>query len=198
MVHPDEGATVHSSHEEPIQQIPLSERALNTYDHQIIIDFVLHSPTEPKVQQIFPTKRRLLAQISINNLENDVINLFKNHLDPNFTHAILFRNELYVPQICEIVRKTFRNSAFKLVKCNTLLEDVSDTERQQEIIKNYHEGKCNHRGISETETRIRRSYYWPKLGIDTIFYINSCEICQTNKYDRNPPKQKLMITPTPS
>ncbi|KAF2888466.1 hypothetical protein ILUMI_17707, partial [Ignelater luminosus] len=30
----DEGATIHSSHEEPIQQIPSSERALSTYDHQ--------------------------------------------------------------------------------------------------------------------------------------------------------------------
>ena len=62
----------------------------------------------------------------------------------------------------------------------------------------YHEGKTNHRGIVETESRIKRTYYWPSMKNDITTYINLCEICQVNKYDRHPPQQKLMVTPTPS
>lgn len=197
-VNPEEGDTIHTSHEDPIQEMPTSERPLNSFDHQIKIKFVLHSPAKPESKQIFPSKKRLYAQISINNLETDIIDLFKNYLDPKFTYAINFDNESHVPQVCEILRKTFKNSAYKLLKCNTILQDITKKDNQIVTIRNYHEGKTNHRGISETETRIRRSYYWPGIKSDVTNYINECEICQTNKYDRNPPKQKLMISPTPS
>ena len=85
-----------------------------------------------------------------------------------------------------------------MFKCNFILRDVQDENDQQNIIKNHHEGKTNHRGIIETESRIRKSYYWPGIKNDVTKYINVCEICASNKYDRNPPQQKLMITPTPS
>lgn len=59
-----------------------------------------------------------------------------------------------------------------------------------------HEGKTNHRGIVETETRLRNTYYRPTLEKDVSDNINLCQICQTTKYDRNPPNQKLEMTST--
>lgn len=194
----DDGATVHTSHENPILEMPITDRCLNSFDHQIKINFVLHSPARPKTQQIFSNKKRLYAQVSTSNLESDVIHLFKNYVDPKHTHAIHFSNEQHVPLITEILRKTFKNNAFKLIKSNGYLQDIDDEAHQQEIIKMMHESKTNHRGILETEARIKRGYYWPNLKKDVTDFINVCDICQTNKYDRKPPNQNLMISPTPS
>lgn len=54
-----------------------------------------------------------------------------------------------------------------------------------------------HSGINETTTEIKRRYYWPKLSDDVCKYISHCHICQTNKYDRNPPHMELKLTQTP-
>lgn len=191
-------ATVHTSQENPIQEMPITERCLNSFDHQIKLTFVLHSPARPKTEQTFPHKKRLHAQISTSNLESDVIHLFKNYINPKFTYAIYFSNETYIPQINEILRTTFKNNAYKLIKTNIILEDLNDEHQQQDLIRNTHEGKTNHRGILETESRIRRTYYWPGIKKNVTDFINVCDICQTSKYDRNPPNQTLMLTPTPS
>jgi hypothetical protein len=78
----------------------------------------------------------------------------------------------------------------------TKLIDVTNKDNIQEIIKNYHEGKTNHRGIDETEQRIKIKYYWPNLKNSIRTFINECEICQISKYDRNPVKIQMNITPT--
>lgn len=65
------------------------------------------------------------------------------------------------------------------------------------IIKSYHEGKTNHRGIDETEQRIKNIYYWPQLKDSIQSFINECEICQQSKYERHPVKLQMNITPTP-
>lgn len=67
-----------------------------------------------------------------------------------------------------------------------------------EIIKNYHEGKENHRGIDETEQNIKNRYYWPNIKSSVQTYINDCEICQQSKYERHPVRMKLNVTPTAS
>src|SRR6185436_3101436 len=81
-------------------------------------------------------------------------------------------------------------------KCTKYLTDVMNDEEITHIISNYHCGKTNHRGIDETETRIKQNYYWPKLRKSIQTFINSCEICQITKYDRKPLTPKLNITPT--
>ncbi|ERL84301.1 hypothetical protein D910_07676 [Dendroctonus ponderosae] len=41
-------------------------------------------------------------------------------------------------------------------------------------------------------------FYWPKMIHDIEQFVNSCEICQKNKYDSNPPIIKFKLTPTTS
>lgn len=64
---------------------------------------------------------------------------------------------------------------------------------QKLIIKNYHDGPNNHRGVNETNISLT-----PALKTDFENYINFCKICKTNKYERTTHQTKFMITPTPS
>ncbi|KAL1115015.1 hypothetical protein AAG570_007046 [Ranatra chinensis] len=66
------------------------------------------------------------------------------------------------------------------------------------IIKDYREGKTNHRGMTETLAKLSKIYYWPNLQKSVQNYINTCDICKQVKYDRKPLKLKFNITPTPS
>lgn len=63
-------------------------------------------------------------------------------------------------------------------------------------MKLYHTTKTCHRGISELKLSLNQRYYWPKLLEDIENYVNNCEICQRNKYDRSPPIVKFNLTPT--
>lgn len=195
---PDEDETVHTNKEEPIINIPISEKPLNYYNNQIKLNFVNHSAAKPVIEQCFTTKKRYHVQIGLDNADQNIIDFFKLYVRPKIKYAILFTPDNNYQATCELLQKTFKNTAFDLVKCNQQLEDVNSFERQQEIIRNYHEGKTNHRGVNETEIQIRRRYYWPTLKSDIEEYIKICDICQTNKYDRHPPKPKFMITPTPT
>lgn len=63
-----------------------------------------------------------------------------------------------------------------------------------EILQNYHEGPTTE-VLMETEGRIRKSFYRPSFSNDVQKYINSCDIYQTDKYNRKR-KQKLMLSPS--
>lgn len=75
------------------------------------------------------------------------------------------------------------------------LENVKEYLRQQEIIRHYHDGKTNHRGINECYLSLSRKYYWPKLKDQIVKYINECTICGQAKYDRNPIRPQFNIVP---
>lgn len=190
--------TNHSNEEEPVLTIPISEKPVNFYTNQIIFKTMLYGTAKPKITKPFPNKKRLTISIGLDKFESNVVDFFKNYIPPKTKHAMYFDNNDKYQEVCEILRQSFLNSSFDLVKCNTLLEDVTSTDEQKETIKKYHESKTNHRGTLETETRIRLTYYWPKLREDIQDYINQCDTCQINKYDRNPIKPKFMITPTPT
>lgn len=74
------------------------------------------------------------------------------------------------------------------------MENVKEYLRQQ-IIRNYHEGKTNHRGINECYLSLSVRYYWPRMKDHVTKFINDCTICGQAKYDRNPIRPKLNIVP---
>ncbi|KAF2895820.1 hypothetical protein ILUMI_10353 [Ignelater luminosus] len=69
-----------------------------------------------------------------------------------------------------------------------MLEDIVGEEERFEIMKGYHLGKTNHRGITETVEAISKRYYFPKIYEQVNRYINQCNVCQQAKYERNPLK----------
>lgn len=189
--------TVHSNAEQdPIVEIPITDVPLNHGQNQIVVSSVFHSPSKPKLTILFGKKRRLFVQISKNDLELDITNLIREYITPNIQYYIYFEDhELYEP-FCEVVRKNFKWPSFKFKRCLTKLADVTNEEEIAEIVKNYHEGKTNHRGIEETQNKVKKRYYWPHLTTSVQTYINECEICQQSKYERNPLKITMNVTPT--
>lgn len=191
--------TAHTSTEDPVQLIQISEKPLNYFQNQIIIQTVNMPVGKPTRQKLFAeSKTRVIAKFAKDQIEKETINFFKNYVEPYKTYAMLIEDEHIIPTMCNIIKDTFKNASFKLTRCNSKLTDIQDRGTQKLIIQNNHEGKRNHRGITETESQIRQKYYWPNLKADIQNYINSCEICQTVKYERNPHHIQLKLTPTPT
>jgi hypothetical protein len=190
-------STVHSQLESPVLEIPITEKQINTFDNQLFLNFVYHSPTKPKLIKIFSNKNRILAQINKNNIQKDIIKLFKEYIKPNVKYGIFTPDE-FIPAITSILQNIFKNSAYNLIFCKTHVQDVTDREKQFEIIKHIHDGPTNHRGILETEQRIKLQYYWPNVKNSVTEYINNCDVCQTSKYERHPNKQPYQIVPLPT
>lgn len=196
---PDTNETTHSSAENPILTIPITEKSVNTYNNQIILStnekttkkYVIKSKT-------FENKERMTVSVPFQNIRAEIINFIKEYVDPKKTHCIFLKTPNLLSTFCKVIQETFKNSSFKFVQSNTLLEDVKIQEEQEDKIRYHHETKTCHRGINETELALKRKYYWPKMRQDIERYINNCDICQTAKYDRNPAVIKFNISPTSS
>lgn len=195
----DDVNTIHSNDEQdPIVGIPICESPVNFGANQIIISEVLHSPTKPKIKILFEKKRRFLVQLSKDNFENDILKFVKEFVLPEKMYYLYFENPNNFEPFCEVIRKNFKWPSIQFKRCTIKLIDVVTKNDIQDVIKNYHEGKSNHRGIDETEQKIKSKYYWPNLKSSIQSYINDCEICQLSKYERNPVKIPINITPTPT
>lgn len=194
----ENGTTVHTNAEQdPIVDIPIVDIPVNYGKNQILIDTVFHTPTEPNITRPFENKQRIHLQLSENKFEEDIINFTKQYTVPNIQYYLYFEKADIYEQFCEVIRKNFKWPSLKFKKCKIKLIDVTDKNDIPEIIENYHTGKTNHRGIEETEQRIKKLYYWPSMKNSIQTFINNCEICQQCKYERHPIKMKLNITPTP-
>jgi Integrase zinc binding domain len=54
-----------------------------------------------------------------------------------------------------------------------------------------------HSGILGTYQRTKKMFYWPKMKAEIIAHIKSCDICQLNKHELNPPAGLLDPIPIP-
>lgn len=158
----------------------------------------MHSPAKVNIKEIFPGKNRILVQISLNNFQNDAIDLFKHFIRTDIQYGVWLSDFKYLPNITKVLQETFKNSAFNLVFCKENLQDVTHTDEQYRLAKAYHEGKSNHRGIQEVEKQLKRNYFWPNMLKTVTEIVNNCSSCQTNKYERHPNKQELQLTPVPT
>lgn len=74
----------HTSAEDPILEIPISEDPLNKFRQQIIINVVNRSPKiKPLETKPFDTYLRISTEISTQNMTNDLIDFIKKHVNPN-------------------------------------------------------------------------------------------------------------------
>lgn len=191
-------ATAHTSAENPILEIPISDEPLNKFNRQISFIVVGDIKKRPTVSRPFETHTKTTIQLSESNLEQDVISAVKEYVNPKVKTGILIHPKLAMYSIIPVIQSNFKNSSMNLVLTKVELENIKDYLRQQEIIQKYHEGKTNHRGITECYLALSNRYYWPKMKDHITKYINECNICGQSKYDRNPIKQKLCIVPPPS
>lgn len=83
-----------------------------------------------------------------------------------------------------------------MYECTNRVVYIEDENEQREIVLKYHIGKNCHRGIKETTTHLKRTYYWSNLEQTVASMINSCDTCKRMKYDRKPLKPELQLTQT--
>lgn len=190
--------TAHTGAEDPILEIPISDDPLNKFNRQICFVVVGDIKKRPTVTKPFETHTRTTIQLSESNLEEDVINAIKEYVNPKVRTGLIINPPLAMYKIIPIIQDKFKSSAMNIVLTKVELENVKEYLRQQEIIQKYHEGKTNHRGISECYLALSSRYYWPKMKEHISKYINECHICGQAKYDRNPIKQRFAIVPPPT
>lgn len=177
--------TNHSADENEVNGVTYKETCVNVGKQQLIIGFH-DKETEIKILNLFDRqKQRLIVKLDKQNLKHGIFEFIKEYLVPKINYHCLIEKELIL-LISEILQNNFSKETYKLIQCENLLVDVENLDEQLDIISNYHLGKTNHRGISETYAKLKRQYYWPKMHFDIQKYINNCEICQLNKYERNP------------
>ncbi|CAB3222780.1 unnamed protein product [Arctia plantaginis] len=149
----------------------------------------------PVVSKPFESHVKVSTQISESSLESDIVNSIKEYVNPKVKTALLITPPLAMYKIIPIIQENFKSSAMKLVLTKVELENIKEYLKQQEIIKLYHEGKTNHRGINECYLALSRKYYWPRMKDHITKFINECSICGQSKYDRNPIKPQLNLVP---
>lgn len=187
--------TIHSSIEHPVIGIPIIECPVNYGKNQLIISQVKFASAAPAIFTLHKDKQRILIQFSEANFEQEVTNFIKDYIVPKIKYYAYFEDPVY-EKFSAVLQKIFKQSEINIIKCTKKLTDVVDEDEVIDIINAQHEGKTNHRGIDETEKRIKENYYWPNQRKSIQNYINNCEICQITKYDRKPLKLKYNITPT--
>lgn len=193
----DDGNTIHTSHENPICNIEITEDPLNFAKNQIHLILVKSNPAKPSILKLFSnSKQRFVIQLSENNYGTEFTEFVRNYIVPNVSYSLYFDNDKLFQLLQPIIQQNF-DSNLKFKKCTKILEDVTDENDQQYVIQMYHTGKTNHRGMNETLAKLTQKYYWPNLQKSIQNYINNCDICQVVKYDRKPLKLKFNITPTP-
>lgn len=187
--------TVHTSNEHPILEIPITDEPLNKFHRQIHLTIVSDVTRKPTVTKPFENHTRTAIQLSESNLENDVISAMKEYVNPKVKTGLLINPPLSMYSIIPIIQEKFKSSSLNLILCKKELYNVKEYLQQQDIIRNYHDGKTNHRGINECYLALSQKYYWPKMKEQISKFINECAICGQAKYDRNPVKPQFKIVP---
>ena len=69
---------------------------------------------------------------------------------------------------------------------------------ETKIVKTYHTGLANHRGVEESVSHLKIQYYWPNMEKTVKMFNRSCATCGRSKYVRKPKEALLEITETPT
>lgn len=184
--------TMHSADTDDGQYIPMTEIPLNYFRNQIILK--IDNEDKEVYEEIFPKVfRRTISKIHFSIPH--AIHIFKNFMHPTRINCIMCpENVINTLQIA--YRNYFgRNPQFKVKITQKLLQDLKTLEEQNNIIEETHNRA--HRGIEENHNVIGQKYYFPKMRSKVSSYINLCNPCLENKYERKPYKIKLDFTPIP-
>lgn len=179
--------TVHSAETSDDDFIHFTERPINYHQNQIIfresnIETVL-------TEQIFPRYRRTI--IADNNYDKQKITRYLKSYHNGRQSAILAPENL-IQMIQEVFREHFLNKGH-FIFTNKQVEDVLSDDRQNLLIAKEHDRA--HRGITEVESQLKRSYFFPCMKKKISSYINTCKTCNMHKYDRKPYNIKILNRP---
>ncbi|KAK9693753.1 Integrase zinc binding domain [Popillia japonica] len=173
-----DGNTQHTAIENPAFTLPISDKPLNHFLHQVEIKlgdkyhtsharpFNKHHLHQVEIKlgdkyhtshaRPFNKHHHTITVRAGQEMEN-LLQALKEVINP--TH-IYFHND----NIERIFRQTFSrlfDDKVKIIKCNILCKNIEKTEDQEETVKEYHDR--NHNGIIETYNQLKNKYYWPDM-----------------------------------
>lgn len=126
----------------------------------------------------------------------NAISIFRDYMHPTRTSCILCP-EKWLKWIQLAYKNYFsRNKSFKVVLTQSILQDILTEEGQDQIIEETHDRA--HRGIEDNYKVISGKYFFPRMRNKVTSFVNLCNICLQNKYERNPYKIKFAYTPIPA
>ncbi|KAL1448524.1 hypothetical protein WDU94_006581 [Cyamophila willieti] len=188
--------TVHSSDENPLIGIPISEKSINVSRNQIVMRGVSITPKPTKRSVLHKTKHRIVVEIPLDKPEQYLKDFVDQWISPDTPYGIYFETPSLYETFSRVLQMHFKGSKIDITKASKKLQDIVKEKEKTEIIKQQHEGITNHRGIQETYNQLKEIYYWPDMVGNIQKYINQCKECQVTKYDRKPLKPFFNKTPT--
>ncbi|EFA13085.1 Retrovirus-related Pol polyprotein from transposon opus-like Protein [Tribolium castaneum] len=176
---PSSNETQHTSVENPVFTMPISEKLLNHFTNRTVIktrDLFNISYTRPfkKHHHVITLRKGPV---------HDLTNAFKEIINPKQLYGIYFAEKEIEPIFRTICSQLFDN-ILQITKCNILCRDLEKTDQQNGIINDY--PRNNHNGITETYNHLKQIVYWPDMKTKINKIINECETCLQSKYERHP------------
>uniref|UniRef100_A0AB38Z1R9 RNA-directed DNA polymerase n=1 Tax=Pitica errantivirus TaxID=3078414 RepID=A0AB38Z1R9_9VIRU len=184
---PSDSETIHSADDSQNYYIHSSERPLNYYRNQLVFRI---AQTQTIIHET-PFQKFHRTTISQNSYNKEQITQFLKQFHNNRQTALMAPENL-IQTIQESYKEHFGQKGH-FVFTDRMVEDVQDENRQDQIILREHDRA--HRGITEVEAQIRRSYFFPNMCTKIRKYINACETCNCHKYERKP--YNIKISPRP-
>lgn len=177
--------------------ISILEEIINNKTNQILVFPHLHNKLIVN-QENYQHHKIINVKIPKTNNYNLIFEFLRDYTVESKTYHMYFHLDEFYKQFNKVYLERFSEKGPKLIRCTKLINTVIDKEEQILLIKNHHEGKTNHRGISETLEYLKRNYFWIGMKKEITNYINCCDICQRAKYCRKKPYSPLMLTETAS
>lgn len=186
--------TAHSADDIDTVGIPILKEAVDTKQNQILV--YSWNRNEISVKNLSNKKQSILEVHLPLDAPNLIKEFLKTHIKPKKKYFLYFDEKQHRIQFTQATISLFQKDTVKLFECTERVIYVEDENEQREIVLKYHQGKTCHRGIKETITHLRRTYFWNNMNETVASIINACEACKKLKYDRKPFKPELQLTQT--
>jgi hypothetical protein len=183
-------ATIHSSNEDSQNYIPITERPINYFTHQI--EFTKGHTNEVKVTKYF---HKTIINITYKEMTFDYAKeLIKEYICTKNT-VIYFNNDedfttfqnAYVNIICP-------NNITKVMRSTSKLTNIHTYAQFKEIILQKHK-ELLHPGIEKTIALFKENFYYPDYQKLIQNIINECDVCNVAKTEHRDTKLKFETTP---
>lgn len=185
--------TVHTqASSTPVMDI--SERPLQHFKNQI--EFVTANIPKNIRTTTFDNNQHISVFVNQSNKRTKFNELLIEHCQPKTNYYCYFPSDQLCKEFSQYINKITNDNTAKFHRCMTQVTYITNPDDRLTQLQLYHEGKTNHRGIKETLEHLQRKYYWSSIQKDIKNYIDNCHACKTQKYNRNPLKQPLNLTPT--
>lgn len=184
--------TQHSADDDDSFFIPSTEAPINVFRNQLI--FKTGPQSDQKFKIIFGKYKRhtfIEPYFTTENLTKQL----KDFLSSNMLNGIM-TTEPIMGLIQEIYKELFNPTQFRARISQKIVEDIPELEDQLKKIKETH--TYAHRSSKENVAQLIKTCYFPSMNRKVQEFIKNCEICKTEKYDRNPQKSLPTKTPIPS